>query len=338
VNIEMERTAHDYERAAENTRRRLSSTLDELAANLTPGRMLDEVLSYARAGGGEFLKGLGKAASANPVPTLLIGVGAAMFLSGKGRVGSTTNGEAHGAHTDGSSAFGTAGESGTSTLKSAGIAVREGVAAVGSGIAHKVSAAASGLRSGVSSAGATVSRAAAGIADEATSTLSNAREAVQGAGSAVGEAASDLADGMSDYAARARDGAADRGRKAIDQSSRLLNDLRSRGSDFAHEQPLIVAAIGIALGAAVAALLPRTQTEDSLMGEASDALKGAVGDAAGAQYALAKTAAENVATEAKASADRHGLSAAGAAEALRTMTDKVVSPGASSSETPPAGG
>ena len=337
MNIEMERTAHDYERAAENTRRRLSSTLDELAANLTPGRMLDEVLSYARAGGGEFLKGFGKAASANPIPTLLIGVGAAMFLSGKGRVGSTTNGEANGAHTAGT-AFATPGESGTSALKSAGIAVREGVASVGSGIARKVGAVAAGLRSGVASAGATVSGAAAGIADEATSTLSNAREAVQGAGSAVGEAASNLADGMSDYAAMARDGAADRGQKALDQSSRLLNDLRNRGSDFAHEQPLIVAAIGIALGAAVAALLPRTQTEDSLMGEASDAIKGAVGEAAGEQYALAKTAAENVAAEAKASATRHGLSTAGAADALRTMADKVASPGASSSATPPASG
>jgi hypothetical protein len=72
---------------------------------------------------------------------------------------------------------------------------------------------------------------------------------------------------MSGYAASARDGALDQGQKALEQSSRLLNDLRTRGTEFAHEQPLIVAAVGIALGAAVAALLPRTQAEDSLMGE-----------------------------------------------------------------------
>ena len=107
-----------------------------------------------------------------------------------------------------------------------------------------------------------------------------------------------------------------------------------------HEQPLIVAAVGIALGAAVAALLPRTQAEDLLMGETSDVIKGAVSDAAAEQYQQTKTAAENVVAEAKASATRHGLSAAGAADAVRTITDKVVSPigKGSESETPPAAG
>jgi len=323
VTLELEHTLHEHERAAENNRRRLSSTLDELAASLTPGRMLDEILSYARAGGGDFLKGLSKAASANPLPTLLIGVGAAMFLSGKGRVGS--NGEAHGPRTEESGTF-TNGGPGTG-------AISDGMAAVGSGIA----AAASGVRSGASSAGAAVSRTAAGIADEAVSSLSSAREAVRGAGSAVGGAARDLADNVSGYAASAREGVLDRGRKAFDESSRVLNDLRTRGSDFAQEQPLIVGAVGIAIGAAVATLLPRTRTEDSLMGEASDSIKGAIGEAAGEQYREAKTAAENVATEAKASAARHGLSAAGAAEAIRTMADKTVSTGAKSSEKPPAG-
>jgi hypothetical protein len=298
VTLELEHTLHEHERAAENNRRRLSSTLDELAASLTPGRMLDEILSYARAGGGDFLKGLSKAASANPLPTLLIGVGAAMFLSGKGRVGS--NGEAHGPRTE---ELGTFANGGPGTG-----AISDGMAAVGSG-----------------------------IADEAVSSLSSAREAVRGAGSAVGGAARDLADNVSGYAASAREGVLDRGRKAFDESSRVLNDLRTRGSDFAQEQPLIVGAVGIAIGAAVATLLPRTRTEDSLMGEASDSIKGAIGEAAGEQYREAKTAAENVATEAKASAARHGLSAAGAAEAIRTMADKTVSTGAKSSEKPPAG-
>ena len=90
-----DRSPRAYEREAEETRRRLSTSLDELASNLTPGRMLDEVLSYARAGGGDFLRGLGNAASANPMPTLLIGIGAAMFLTGKGRV-DTASGDAGG--------------------------------------------------------------------------------------------------------------------------------------------------------------------------------------------------------------------------------------------------
>jgi hypothetical protein len=328
VTLELEHTLHEYERAAENNRRRLSSTLDELAASLTPGRMLDEVLSYARAGGGDFIKGLGRAAGANPVPTLLIGVGAAMFLSGKGRIG---NGEAHGPRREEPSGLFSDREEGTAA-KSAVAAVSEGLSAAGSGIAS----AAAGVRSSVSSAGAAVSRTASDIAGETASTLSNAQEAVREAGSRVGGAASDVAKNVTAYAANAREGVVDQGRKAFDQSSRFMKDLRIRGSDFAQQQPLIAGAVGIAIGAALAALLPRTRTEDSLMGEASDSVKGAIGDAAGEQYSQVKEAAENVASEAKASAARQGLSAAGAAQAIRTMAEKALPTGADPSDNPPA--
>src|SRR6478735_8241897 len=77
-----------YERQAHESRRRLASTLDELADNLTPGRVLDEVMSYARGGGGSFLKSLGNAATANPIPVALLGISAAMFLTGRGRLAS----------------------------------------------------------------------------------------------------------------------------------------------------------------------------------------------------------------------------------------------------------
>jgi ElaB/YqjD/DUF883 family membrane-anchored ribosome-binding protein len=140
----------------------------------------------------------------------------------------------------------------------------------------------------------------------------------------VGGAASDLADNVSGYATSAREGVLDRGRKAFDESSRVVNSLRTRGSDFAQEQPLVVAAVGIAIGAAVATLLPRTQTEDSMMGEASDSIKSAISEAAGEQYSQVKEAAGNVAAEAKASAARHGLSAEGAAQVVRTMADKAI--------------
>ena len=289
-------SADEYERAAEIHRRRLSSTLDELGASLTPGRMLDEVLSYTRAGGGDFLMGLGKAASANPVPTLLIGVGAAMFLSGRGRVASTAERQAQGQTTPGEETR----VDEPARAKPAGNAAKESLAAARSGVA----AAASGVRSGVSSAGAAVSQA----------------------GSMVGEAATEAAATVRSYAASAREEVADRGRKAYD-----------RGSTFVQDHPLVVAAVGIGIGAALAAWLPRTRTEDSLLGEASDSLKGAIGEVAGKQYRDVKAAAQDVASEAKASAGRHGFSAEGAAQVVRSMAEKVVSSGAKVPENGPVG-
>ena len=78
------------EREAGERRRRLASTLDDLTNNLTPGRLVDEVLTYSRGGGASFVKGLGNAASANPLPTVLIGLGALMFLTGKGGLSSVS--------------------------------------------------------------------------------------------------------------------------------------------------------------------------------------------------------------------------------------------------------
>src|SRR4249920_2075061 len=79
-------TTRALDHEASSRRERLASTLDELSASLTPGRVLDEVLSYAKGGGGNFLMGLGKSAVANPLPTLLISTGCALFLSGKGGI------------------------------------------------------------------------------------------------------------------------------------------------------------------------------------------------------------------------------------------------------------
>src|SRR5262249_22808584 len=42
---------------------------------------------------------------------------------------------------------------------------------------------------------------------------------------------------------------------------------------FCKEQPLVLVGLGVALGAAIGATLPRSDTEDELMGETSDEIK-----------------------------------------------------------------
>jgi hypothetical protein len=86
MNYRPHQNARDLESEAAATRARLSDHLDGLVNGLTPGRVIDEVLTYSRRGGTDFLRGLTRAAAANPVPTLLIGAGCAMFLSGRGRL------------------------------------------------------------------------------------------------------------------------------------------------------------------------------------------------------------------------------------------------------------
>src|SRR6185295_19748487 len=76
-----ERSARDYSREADATRQRISRTVDELTDRLTVGQVLDEVLGYAKGGGGTMASAFTRAARENPIPSLLVSAGCMMFLS-----------------------------------------------------------------------------------------------------------------------------------------------------------------------------------------------------------------------------------------------------------------
>lgn len=62
----------------------------------------------------------------------------------------------------------------------------------------------------------------------------------------------------------------DRARQAADTGRRQAERARQGFDYMLREQPLALGAIGLAVGAAVAAAVPRTRREDQWMGEASD--------------------------------------------------------------------
>jgi Protein of unknown function (DUF3618) len=72
----MARQSEQLEQEAEQTRGRLSATLEELRARMTPGQIVDRVLDYASEGpAAEFLSNLGREIRENPMPLVLIGIG-----------------------------------------------------------------------------------------------------------------------------------------------------------------------------------------------------------------------------------------------------------------------
>jgi hypothetical protein len=111
------------------------------------------------------------------------------------------------------------------------------------------------------------------------SAVSGARERVSGAGASVGESVGQTTASAKAQAALARD---------------RFNDLKNR-------EPLILGLIGVAVGAVVGAALPRSDAEDRLVGEASDAAKGELKTKARDVYAEAREKAEK-ATEAASQA------------------------------------
>lgn len=362
MTLASDRSAQAYEREADETRVRLSNSLDELAMNLTPGRMLDEVLTYTRAGGGDFLRGLGNAASSNPLPALLISVGAAMFLTGKGRIGLSakhpqsqgasvlrhaaeairTRDSSHRADRGMGDITGRAGRTAASVVSGAadavGSAASSAAGAVGnaaSSAAGAVSSAASSIaenvRSGASAVGAAATDATRAVRNTASAGVAAAGDLAASAGGLVSDAAGTVAGGAraavetaGQFAGTARETVAYQGERVFDQSSRLTRDLMERMGRLIQEQPLAVAAAGLAIGVAIAAALPRTKTEDSLLGETSDAIKDTVAGAATEQFQTAKEAAGRVVEEVRDKATKEGLSASAAVNAVRDLGDKVL--------------
>jgi ElaB/YqjD/DUF883 family membrane-anchored ribosome-binding protein len=440
-------TAWEYEREAEAHRHRLVETLDELNSRLSPGQMLDEVLSYARIGGGNFGNAAMNAAKHHPIPTLLIGAGVMLFMSDKlglglsERIGIKSSGSTvrstyraypRDAGYGGASAE-TAGWGGQAGRGMAGSAPRVGESAgqSGGGLRERVTdmgqsisdtassaadrvrdaaegareqmayaadrtsetardlayrtrsfaedqplltvaigAAAGGLlaamlprwssyRWGYSGYGSSYSRydspyadedygygygyepgsrgaierargaaslaaerareTAAMAAEQARETAEGVRQQVSGAASHVAETARELGQTVQDYSASVREQAA----YAADRTSETARHMAYRTRSFAEEQPLMTAAIGIALGALLAAVLPKSRMENEYLGETSDSVKRSLRETASEQYRSLKSAAGRVAEDVGSAAREEGLTPDGAAAAARDLGERV---------------
>ncbi|MCJ2086989.1 DUF3618 domain-containing protein [Methylobacterium sp. E-005] len=89
----MTRDADGLEREIEASRGRLDRTLDRLTQRLTPTGIVEDVLGTVRrdATGAGLYDGALEAVRRNPVPVLLMCLGAVMLLKGKGPRGPATH-------------------------------------------------------------------------------------------------------------------------------------------------------------------------------------------------------------------------------------------------------
>jgi hypothetical protein len=73
--------SEQLERKAQQARARLTETLKELRAGLTPGQVVDQLADYAREGpAAEFFRNLARQIWENPLPLTLIGAGIAWLI------------------------------------------------------------------------------------------------------------------------------------------------------------------------------------------------------------------------------------------------------------------
>jgi hypothetical protein len=253
--------AEQLERETEQTRSQLSDTLDELRAAVTPGRLVDQISErFSDGAPAEFTRNLKDQVVGNPLPLAIIGAGLAWLMLGP-RVGSGA----------------IAGAVARGANRSTEWAERN------ADLSQVQSSAASGVNSAMDSASDAANQAQRSMRDAAESVSQSARQTAHDV--------RDTAGAMADAASRTA--------SSISQSTKLAGQrtLQTGSSflDFCREQPLLLAGLGVAIGALMGALVPATETEDRLMGEASDQMKERAQDLASEQYDAAKDVAKDAA-------------------------------------------
>jgi hypothetical protein len=150
------------------------------------------------------------------------------------------------------------------------------------------------------------------IPDAAADAFDTAGSTVKSVVDTVGEFGRGRADALSDYA-----------RSLPESGSELMENARDNLQELFRTQPLALGAIGLAIGAGIAAALPTTELEREYLGETSDAVKEKAQEFASDQTARMKEVAETAITAATEEAARQGLTVEGAKSAASDLSAKV---------------
>jgi hypothetical protein len=155
---------------------------------------------------------------------------------------------------------------------------------------------------------------------------------VAGLGTRASEETADLATRASERLSETADTVREVSNEAVARASEMMSADRIRGAgtqaydwieDTVSRNPLVVGAVGLAIGAVIAAALPKTRQEDQFLGSAAEHVKKRAQDAAAMGVDTARDVATDIYREAMASAKDKGLSAEGLKEAAGEVADKV---------------
>jgi hypothetical protein len=273
--------SEQLERETEKERARISETLDELRARMTPGHVVDRLVDYATdSSGGMFFRNLRQQAIDNPVPIALVGAGLAWLAVAGRRHDSTNRTGADNLVSRTTDKIRAAGDTVADRARHAADGASDTASrssdqarSVTAGLSERGEATASNLKD-------TAHETAASVADTASSTYAAASELAGDATSQVQDAARSAIDSVAETASTTYGAAGDQARRAADKLQQSASDMRGKATasgrsiiEFVYEQPLVLVGLGLALGAAIGAGAPSTEAEDKLMGESSDAVK-----------------------------------------------------------------
>ena len=214
-----------------------------------------------------FVRDLVDAARENPTSTALIGMGLLWMVMGR----------------NGGSVFGRVrdmGRSAATGIGAGGRMVGAGASSVTTSVSNAVSGGIGAVIDHASDIGTAASQRFSNHASDAASAGSNTIASV---GDGLRAAAHDARDMAANAAASVKGAGMPSHDGALARTPDLLVSMRSGFEDLLRRQPFVVAAAGLAVGAGVAAVLPRIAAEDALAERIGD-LKESVREGFGNAY------------------------------------------------------
>jgi ElaB/YqjD/DUF883 family membrane-anchored ribosome-binding protein len=229
-------TTKQLEQNVDTTRGRIEETLAELRERLSPPLLIEEALGYAKENGGaEFVRNLGRQVADNPLPVALMGAGLAWLMIAPAR-----------ASDSGSMPAGRLNESKrTQTMSNFESNKRSEM-----GDSQDTA----GMTEKAKEMLARASDTMGDMRDRASDAMGRARETTSGAYGKV-----------SGTVSRSVSSAMDTVSSAVPSTRGIAN--------FVQEEPMVLAGVGIALGAIIGALLPTSEIEERHIGPTAEQLK-----------------------------------------------------------------
>lgn len=285
----MTETPRHAEREVERARADLSHTLDALRERLTIGHLVDEARTqFFGSSGGEFTTNLSRQLRENPMPAALIGLGVLwMMMSERGGRARTHAVRVHPSGVGRETGYPEAG----------------GEPGYLEGVGERAQQAAAQMGMGLRSTTETMRGAGEGATERARHAAAGAGETMRSMAGTVSETMRHAGDSASGWMEQARGAARSAGGGADQMRQRTMQSLNT----LVEEQPLVLGAVGMALGAIVGAMLPSTRIEDQYLGETRDQLRDAVAEQGGELYERGKATATEVYRAAAEEARTQGL-------------------------------
>jgi ElaB/YqjD/DUF883 family membrane-anchored ribosome-binding protein len=265
-----QQSPRELERDAERVRAQIADTAEQLKSKMSPGQLIDEVMDYFKDGDtSQMIGNLKHQVRDNPLALALVGSGLAWLMAGSGPGGTSSQPK------------------------------RNPLA--GNGHARRPLAGSNTYGDPVHGAqsegyGDRIGEAAGAFSDQVGDMVER-----------VGEMADDASDSVRHSMHDLKDSAAESFNRAAEAGSAAADRVRTTFLDALDREPLVLGAIGVAVGAAIGAMLPPTRVERAYLGKASETVREGTSDLASEGIGKAREAASDAYMAARDEADRQGL-------------------------------